>query len=298
MSSRIWPRVANARKNVTPDIAELEYLDLQVVRWQQSLPEGLNYNRTEQDSTDLVNSRLSVLLYLRANQTRIIIGRQVLLSTAAIMENINYANCVVDVAKDTIQVLSNLNQTTETYRNQQGLYNYFLVSALVALFLAVAHAPAQYSSNCRDEFYLALDLVRGLSANSLVGKRLWKTIRVLKEVGPKIGLTIRNPSVVTADAHSTAAVAMASLAGHPMDNLTVYSQQQQQQQPPTDPALQSWDNWNVMADDLTNLFEAAGSMPGYTSGQTTERPVNGDGREMPPLFDQQNGLSRAFRDLY
>ena len=145
---------------------------------------------------------------------------------------------------------------------------------------------------------MALDLVRGLSANSFVGKRLWKTIRVLKEVGPKIGLTVRNPVVDAADAHSTAAVAMAGLAGHPMDNLTVYPQQQQQ--PATDPALQSWDNWNVMADDLTNLFEAAGNMPAYTPGQTMERPVNGDARDTRdmPLFGNQDGLSRAFRDLY
>src|SRR6201995_3698448 len=116
MSSKTWPRVANARNNVTPDIGNLEYLDLQVVRWQQSLPEGLNYTRAEPENADRVNSRLRVLLYLRANQTRVIIGRPVLLSTAAIMENINYANCVVDVAKDTIQVLTTLNQTTETYR--------------------------------------------------------------------------------------------------------------------------------------------------------------------------------------
>lgn len=298
MSSKTWPRVANSRNNVAPDIGKLEYLDLQVVRWQQSLPEGLNYTRAEQENADRANSRLRVLLYLRANQTRIIIGREVLLSTTAIMENIDYANCVVGVAKDTIQVLSDLNQTTETYRKQQGLYNYFLVSALAALFLAVAHAPAQYSSSCRDEFYLALDLVRCLSANSFVGKRLWKTIRVLKEVGPKIGLTVRNPAVDTADAHSTAAVAMAGLAGHPMDNLTVYSQQQQQQQPPTDPALQSWDNWNGMADDLTSLFEAVGNMPSYVQGQSTDRSVNGDGREMPSLFSNQDGLSRAFRGLF
>lgn len=286
MSSKIWPRIANSNKDSKLNIGEFEYLDQQIVRWQQELPDGLNYASRDQDSIDHVNNRLRVLLYLRANQTRILIGRQVLLSTNAIMENLSYANCVVDVAKDTIQVLSHLNQTTERYQNQQGLYNYFLVSALAALFLAVAHAPSQYGNNCRDEFYMALDLIRGFSSNSFVAKRLWKTIRVLKEIGPKIGLVVRNPTTDANDAHSSAAVAMAGLSGIPMDSLTVY--------PPPSSAMN--DNyWRLMADDLSGLFEAAGNMPAYPP--ITERSPGI--REMPPsLFDNQDGLSQAFKYLY
>jgi hypothetical protein len=302
MSSKIWPRM-NTPKNESVDVNELEYLDIQVIRWQQSLPEGLSYTHTEQDNLDEQSTRLRVLLYLRANQVRILIGRQVLLSTSAIMENLNYANTVVGVIKDTIQVLSHLHQTTERYRKFQAFYNYFLISALAALFLAVAHAPAQYASSCRDEFYLALDIVRSLSSSSFLAKRLWKTIRVLKEIGPKIGLVIHNNYTTTAavstpdDAHSSAAVAMANLAGHPMDSLPAYSQPQSQPPPGADPAaVQSWENWNVMADDLTSLFEAAGNRPAYTP--TTTQRVNADGRELPWLFGQQDGFSRAFRDLF
>jgi hypothetical protein len=284
MSSRIWPRVAKANKNTKTNVHELELLDLEVIRWQDDLPDSLKYNRTEQDNLHSINSRLRILLYLRANQTRILIGRQVLLSTQTIMEHLHYASRVVDIARDTIQVLTYLNQTTETYRKQQGLYNYFLISALAALFLAVAHAPGQYAGTCRDEFYLALELVRGLSSNSFIGRRLWKTIRVLKEIGPKIGLAVRQ------DPHSDAAVAMAGLAGHPMDNMNMY-------QPPTDPALQGgWEGWNVMADDLGGLFEAAGNMPAYPPQGETD--VNGEGELMRRFFGSQDGLSFAFKDLF
>jgi hypothetical protein len=294
MGARIWSRVTNGYKNTNVDIGELEYSDLQVVRWQQSLPESLNYTKMEQDGADTINTRLRVLLYLRANQTRILIGRQVLMSTSAIMENLNYANVVVGVAKDTIQVLTHLNQTTETYRKQQGLYNYFLISALAALFLAVAHAPAQFSNTCRDEFHMALDIVRGVSSNSFIGKRLWKTIRVLKEIGPKIGLIKRNlASDGPTDAHSDAAVAMAGLAGHPMDNISIY--------PPVPTSEsgnnQGWDNWEIMADDLSGLFEAAENMSGPV---TSVERSNGSGpRDMANLFTSTpDGLSRAFKDLF
>jgi hypothetical protein len=305
MSSKIWPRM-NSPKSVGLDVSELEYLDIQVVRWQQSLPEELSYTHSEQDNLDEQSTRLRVLLYLRANQVRILTGRQVLLSTSTIMDNLNYANTVVGVIKDTIHVLSRLHQTTERYRKFQAFYNYFLISALAALFLAVAHAPAQYAASCRDEFYLALDIVRNLSSSSFLAKRLWKTIRVLKEIGPQIGLAIRNNATSTQlvstpeDAHSSAAVAMANLAGHQMDSLQTYAQHPQQPPSGADPAaMQSWENWNVMADDLTNLFEAAGNRPAYTPSPA--QTVHADGRELTWLFGQpqrQDGFSRAFRDLF
>jgi hypothetical protein len=66
---------------------------------------------------------------------------------------------------------------------------------------------------------MALDLVRGLSTTSYVSKRLWKTIKMLKEVGPRLGLNI-NTNNEPSDAHSSAAVAMAGLAGHQVDEMT------------------------------------------------------------------------------
>lgn len=95
----------------------------------------------------------------------------------------------MEIAKDCIQKLDHLNKTTDIYQTQQMCFNHFLVSALGIIFLAVALAPAVYRSVVRDEFHMALDLVRGLSEKSYVSKRLWKIIRGLRQAGFTLGLT-------------------------------------------------------------------------------------------------------------
>lgn len=101
---------------------------------------------------------------------------------------------IVEMAKDCIQRLDHLNKTTDIYQTQQMCFNHFLVSALGIIFLAVALAPAVYRSVVRDEFHMALDLVRGLSEKSYVSKRLWKMIRGLRQAGFTLGLTGNQPN--------------------------------------------------------------------------------------------------------
>jgi hypothetical protein len=121
------------------------------------------------------------------------------------MSNLAQAQTVVHLAKDTIRYLTHLNNTTNLYRKIQVFYHQFLTSAIAVVFLASVHAPVRFSAVCREEFYMALELVKDLSAKSWVSKRLWRTIGSLKEVAPRFGLQ-------DDDAHSTAALAMAGLA--------------------------------------------------------------------------------------
>lgn len=100
---------------------------------------------------------------------------------------------VVEMAKDMIQKLDHLNKTTDIYQTQQMCFNHFLVSALGVIFLAVALAPTVYRSVVRDEFHMALDLVRGFSEKSYVSKRLWRMIRGLRQAGFTLGLTGSQP---------------------------------------------------------------------------------------------------------
>jgi hypothetical protein len=218
---------------------------------------------------------------------RILIYRPVLHTATTIKENLEFAHVVVKVAKDTIRILTYINQTSDIYRCQQTMFNYFLISALAVLFLAVAHAPAEFSQPSRDEFYMALDLVRGLSSNSYVSKRLWKTIKTLKEVGPRLGLLVRHDD--TTDAHSSAAVAMAGLAGHQVDEMALYSNGRNGS---------NLDTPHGMASDLTTLFEAAGgafNLNGF-GVSSSEMPPNG---EFAHTFPQENDeLARIMRDLF
>ena len=290
IASKVWHSMGSDPSKPTISREEIGYLDYQVQIWHRQLPDDLRYDRTSglAHSGNSISSvtpgqhRRQIILYLRANGMRILIYRPVLHSVASIMNNRNQAQTVVDVAKDTISVLTMINQTTQMYRTSQVLFNAFLTSALAVLFLAASHAPAMFAEQVREEFYLALDLVRGFSRGSWVSKRLWKTIRVLKEVGPKLGLVMQGRDVADrGDVHTvshfarntredpsrSAAVAMAGLAGHNVDEAALFG-------PGTPWALGSVHSSSPdgMVSDLTNLFEAAG---GYTGGIGYDGLLNG-----------------------
>jgi hypothetical protein len=218
------------------------------------------------------------------------------------MENLAYSETVVELAKDTIRALTHLNQTTDIYRAQQVCFNYFLVSALAVIFLASCHAPVQFSAICRDEFYMALDLVKGFSSKSYISKRLWRTIRGLKEVGPKLGLAedVAVPGVE--DPHSSAALAMAGLAGHEISNLGSFGGNSMGNGPM---------NGFQMSHEMTSLFEAAlgnasalnGSAHGYPStglqdGVQSEGLGVGVNLSGTNAFGGEEELYRQMRDLF
>ena len=295
---------------------EMGYLDYQVIQWHRSVPPSLRFEHPAQigrlstpvgPAQSRAGHRLRILLYLRANQLRILIYRPVLHSATSIMQYHEQAQTVVDVAKDSIRVLTHINQTSDLYRTQQVLFNAFLTSALALLFLAVAHTPADFAENVRDEFYMALDLVRGFSKGSWISKRLWKTIRVLKEVGPKLGLTSRDESNENQapkpelDPSRSAAVAMAGLAGHNVDEMALFQ-----------PTAQGWSTATGassspegMVNDLTSLFEAAGGYQAIGNGnmngnQGADSLYNapGAGGIDSSAFGGDEGLSNILKELF
>ena len=305
IGSKVWSGIANTSNGqLNINVEELEYLDFQVINWVRELPPSLQFNhpvngQQENEAATRSGYRLRLLLYLRANQMRILIYRPVLHSASSIMDNLRQANTVVDIAKDTIRILTHMNRTTDFYRTQQIMFNYFLISALAVLFLAVSHAPAQFSESSRDEFYQALELVRGLSATSYVSKRLWKTIKSLKELGPRLGLNLQQPPSAV-DAHSSAAVAMAGLAGHQVDEM-IFANGGNSGYPQTTQSTQN-ESPNGMANDLTSLFEAAGHFSnilpnGFPMGATSGDLTSG-GDSMQAGFGPEDELARILRDLF
>jgi hypothetical protein len=305
LGSRVWRSVAGFESVSLADIKkeDIGYLDYQITQWQKAIPPELQLPtaNSPQTSSRAIH-RLQILLYLRANQMRILIYRPVLHSANSIMENLAYAETVIDLAKDTIRALTHLNQTTDIYRAQQVCFNYFLVSALAVIFLASCHAPVQFSAICRDEFYMALDLVKGFSSRSYISKRLWKTIRGLKEVGPKLGLSEDVAVSGVEDPHSSAALAMAGLAGHEISNLGGFGGNGMGNGPM---------NGFQMSHEMTSLFEAAlgnasalnGSAHGYAGtglqdGVQTEGLGVGVNLNGANAFGGEEELYKQMRDLF
>ena len=323
IGSKVWRTVAaNPAPTDTAaiNLEEMSYLDYQVIQWHRGIPAQLRFEHPSQadrlstptgPQPSRAGHRLRILLYLRANQMRILIYRPVLHSATSIMQCREQAHTVMDVAKDTIRVLTHINQTSDLYRTAQVMFNAFLTSALAVLFLAVSHTPAVFAESVREEFYMALDLVRGFSKGSWAGKRLWKTIRVLKEVGPKLGLTLKDSNPAPqheqsakddADQSRTAALAMAGLAGHNVDEAALFSGIPQQWSVASGPSTSP----DGMANDLTSLFEAAGGLQaignadldGVADGADEMYAGPGSGSDGTNPFVSDEGLSNILRELF
>lgn len=181
------------------------------------------------------------------------------------MKNPNHAQQVVDLAKDTIRYLTHLNNTTNLYRRAQSFYHQFLASAISVVFLASVHAPVRFSPVCREEFYMGLDLVRDLSAKSWVSKRLWRTIKTLKDVAPRFGL---NPDD---DPHSSAALGMIGLARGRVDSGSMSQgpypglpMPPTQQRPPENGDVDK--NGARIHNELSRIFEGYVGLNGFQYG--------------------------------
>ncbi|KAL7271228.1 hypothetical protein RUND412_006031 [Rhizina undulata] len=213
VAARVWDAIAAGKEGVPPNSqnVDLRYLDLLVIDWQQSLPAELHYQDIstpppQPSAYPKFLKKLQVILFVRANQMRLHIYRPLLLSAANISSNMAGARLAVDTARDTIRVLANLNGTSDLFARCQIHYNHFLLSALAVIFAAVAHAPKVFSDICREEFYMGLSLVKLLSKKSNSSRRLWRTLKSLRRLGPRLGLRAPQNSLqnnnVSSDASS------------------------------------------------------------------------------------------------
>lgn len=123
---------------------------------------------------------------------------------------------------------------------------------------------------------MALDLVKGFSNKSWISKRLWRTIKGLKEIGPKLGL-VSDVRTEEEDPHSSAALAMAGLAGHEISGIGNGFVQDNGSNTGGVGGLNGSGNVNAsangsgpdgfqMSHDMTSLFEAALGSVGINNG--------------------------------
>jgi len=148
---------------------------------------------------------------------------------------------------------------------------------------------------------MALDLVKGFSTKSWVSKRLWRTIKGLREIGPKLGLShgnLNGASNDMEDPHSSAALTMAGLAGHEISSLAHFHT------PMTGSSNSPRDGFQ-MSNEMTNLFEMALGSAGMNGNGTSSAggygalsegdSLNGIG---PTVFGRDEELYKQLRDLF
>lgn len=175
---------------------KVQYLEYLVQVWLSSIPSNLQFRHPRlglaPPNQPRRLHRLRTLLYIRGNHMRTLIYRHHVLSTSSVAADMESAWLVVNIAKDSIDALVHLASTTDIYIRQQAVFNYFLLSALAIIFVAVCHAPGTFYEPCRTTFSNAVDLVKSLSRESHASRRLWNSIRGLLH-GVKI-LALQNQS--------------------------------------------------------------------------------------------------------
>ncbi|KAI8193478.1 hypothetical protein KHU50_012535 [Colletotrichum sp. SAR 10_65] len=276
IGNKVWSTSYNsARTTGAVRDDEISYLLYLIGQWYEELPESLKLS-PEWESNDWTGStrgpqRLQLLLHLRANQMKILLLQPILHSPSSLKINKSKVQSLIRFAKDTIQKLNSLNKTTDIYQTQQMCFNHFLVSALGVIFLVVALAPSEYGAAVRDEFHIALDLIRGLSAKSYVSSRLWKMVSDLRLAWRKLGL---NPPQTNDDRETRAlrsAVATPPPSSSGVDisphNITHLSEEDSRTGEP--------EVWHTgarepisdvqMAQELSDFFNAMDSAPDFTS---------------------------------
>ncbi|KAF6517100.1 hypothetical protein HZS61_002661 [Fusarium oxysporum f. sp. conglutinans] len=201
IGAKVWATLYNAgstASNVPRD--EIEFLHYSVERWYKEIPLILKLPEDGAPALGRGHHRLQILLYLRACQMKILLHQSALHAIPRPARDTSQVQMLVSIAKDMIQKLHHLNQTTDIYQTQQVCFNHFLISALGVIFLAVALEPAVYRDTVRQEFNTALDLVRGFSKRSYVSRRLWKMIRGLQQAGVRLGISAPHQDGRTAQA--------------------------------------------------------------------------------------------------
>lgn len=192
--------VISFKAGQTPSSQDLlGYFLYQLEEWQSRVPVDLQFQG--EDSNDLARSRrlLRTTLYLRKNHLKILIVRPSLCSHPWSSINVKLWTTAVDAACDNIQVLLNLNETSDMYRFHQSLFNYFFATSLGILMLRICQTaletrPSSHSSvaqnhqnlgdaeqlstyeNARHGILVVLGLLRTLLASphsSNLSRRLW-----------------------------------------------------------------------------------------------------------------------------
>ncbi|KAK1782420.1 hypothetical protein QBC45DRAFT_368205 [Copromyces sp. CBS 386.78] len=311
LAAKIWKLVDYFEPAVIRELkpSDFEELDGKIIDWYNSVPEEVKINSLDPLKMPIGprghvydTQRLQIWTRLRLNQIRIWLYTPVLHSAISMVENMQFARKAVDLAKETIHYLTDLNAATNIYRRMQMFYHQFLTSAIAVLFLASTHAPIQFSASCRKEFYMALELVKNMSAKSWVSQRIWRTIGSLKKYASRLGMEEDNSNTLNPTARNTQNAMTRPLGGRFQDSNTsggspassVYS-------PGT--ATYSGGGPFSRSDALSQGARGGGGGGGLASGASTPAAHQNNLTQGSSPDDQTNGLrlhtemSRIFEDM-
>ncbi|KAI0477530.1 hypothetical protein GGR56DRAFT_413227 [Xylariaceae sp. FL0804] len=267
--ARVWQLVRHFNPDAVTELQadDIDEMDRQIKKWYSQLPGELQLEMTDWEALprfvtpnaptqrEYNHQRLQLWTYLRLNQLRTWLYTPVLHTHSSIMGHVEHAETVVRLAQNTIRYLTHIHNTTDVYRKAQVFYHQYLAAAITVLFLASCHAPVVFSARCRDEFYMGLELVRGMSARSWISKRLWHIIKSMRDVAPRLGLGLaadhRHHSIAPTTPASVVPPAAPASAGQVAAPAPPVSQGYQE----LSPAMDGSQGGVQMSSEMLRIFE-------------------------------------------
>jgi hypothetical protein len=173
---------------ITADALEdedlFDFTNIQVDQWRERSLTGLPFvHPRDRTVSDIPPQSLPTLLYLRANQIRGLMIRSYFLSDSSLASKDRVAQSGVELACDAIDILSDLDATTDIYRKQRPFFQHFLASS-VALLLFITNESKEHFANPMGEQFLPVNMSKSISRAfnlaaaysdvSSASYRLWK----------------------------------------------------------------------------------------------------------------------------
>ncbi|KAL6820013.1 hypothetical protein V8C40DRAFT_281335 [Trichoderma camerunense] len=206
IGSHVWAsRISIEGSGLHGERDKIAYLDFQIQQWSNALPSALRLFNTQTSSLEEINLAttpntpldftgmgdkslfIRALLYLRANELRILIHRPALHSSDSIQKNPLNARAAVDVARRSLNLLLYLCRLPTLHPMHHVCATHFLDSSLTVLLLAVSHAPETLGAEIRDQLLSALSLLEDLSTTTSHSESLWSTIRSYRGQVKRLG---------------------------------------------------------------------------------------------------------------
>lgn len=187
LSGKAWHVLNNpGETNSEIRLDDLDYIDYQVVRWYEKVPEDLSMSpagqRQHYEQHDPTYVRGD--LYCQKAQLRNLIYRPMLKSTALITRYGAHTHRAVEIAKETVQMLADLNDKSPLVRKDPVSFEHSLVAAAGNLLLAVTNGGSTFWESSKVEIALALGLMECLEMRSSSLMRLRQRLQRLRETHP------------------------------------------------------------------------------------------------------------------
>lgn len=296
-ASKVW-HPANSYDDSSQQL-EPEYIalsDYRIMEWFISLTPSMTFDaemgNEELEQVERGELYRQIELRMKISQLRLYLYRPILQSARKAEEHQQLAQKAVQIALEMIRIISRVSQHSMVVHTHPVSFYHFIVSAISTLLLAVCHRPGEFGKQVREDFKASLEFVNGFSTNSAVSHRLWKGVRTMSTAGSSLSSKARQALSAANDPHSTAAVAMAGLAGHRVDEMAVFdsSKGAMGDVPRSGPQI---------AAELLKLFEAACECGNSSEETSTTGVSNGvGGMTLGSMYGGDQEVARLMRDLF